>query len=72
MAASKRTSVYGGNPFLESDYLFRETVSKFLVVKDRPTTVSGRIPLDPSHLVLFFRSKVRTSRRSHLLLLRRS
>ncbi|KAF4576214.1 hypothetical protein EYR40_000453 [Pleurotus pulmonarius] len=57
VAASKRNTVYGGNSFLESDYLFKETVSRFLVVKDRPTTVSGRIPLDPSHLVLFFRSK---------------
>lgn len=48
---------------LQSDYAaehaLRTSVSRFLVAKARPFTASGRIPLDPSALVLFFRSKVR-------------
>lgn len=47
---------------LQSDYAaehaLRASVSRFLTAKARPFTASGRIPLDPSALVLFFRSKV--------------
>ncbi|KAJ7061715.1 hypothetical protein C8F01DRAFT_1286717, partial [Mycena amicta] len=39
----------------------RENVSKLIVAKTRPFSVSGRIPLDPAHLVLFFRAKTGTS-----------
>ena len=34
-------------------------VPPLLAAKARPFTVSGLIPLDPSNLVVFFRSKVR-------------
>jgi hypothetical protein len=48
---------------LQSDYAaqhaLRASVSRLLAAKARPFTASGRIPLDPSVLVLFFRSKVR-------------
>lgn len=48
---------------LQSDYAaehaLRASVSRFHAAKTRPITVSGRIPFDPSALVLFFRSKVR-------------
>ncbi|KAJ8496894.1 hypothetical protein ONZ45_g12271 [Pleurotus djamor] len=57
LSHSKRSSMVNGSHHLEDDYLFREHVSHFLAVKDMPMTVSGRIPLDPSHLLLFFRSK---------------
>jgi len=46
---------------LKSDYsaehALRTSVSRFLAARSRPFTASGRIPLDPSALVLFFRSK---------------
>ncbi|KAH7883117.1 hypothetical protein F5I97DRAFT_179657 [Phlebopus sp. FC_14] len=46
---------------LQSDYAaenaLRASVSRLIAAKARPFTVSGRIPLDPSALVLFFRSK---------------
>lgn len=41
------------------EYAFRESVSKLLLAKARPFAVAGRIPFDPSNLILFFRSKVR-------------
>jgi hypothetical protein len=42
----------------DPEFMYREHVSRLIGAKTRPFTVSGRIPLDPSHLVLFFRSKV--------------
>jgi hypothetical protein len=44
-------------PVLDPEFIYREHVSKLIGAKSRPFSVSGRIPLDPSHLVLFFRSK---------------
>ncbi|KAJ6493427.1 hypothetical protein C8R45DRAFT_900843 [Mycena sanguinolenta] len=44
-------------PTLDTEFIYREHVSKLIGAKSRPFSVSGRIPLDPSHLVLFFRSK---------------
>ncbi|KAJ7263624.1 hypothetical protein B0H12DRAFT_1012294 [Mycena haematopus] len=44
-------------PTLDAEFIYREHVSKLIGAKSRPFSVSGRIPLDPSHLVLFFRSK---------------
>ncbi|KAJ7752596.1 hypothetical protein B0H16DRAFT_1317447 [Mycena metata] len=44
-------------PTFDPELIYREHVSKLISAKTRPFTVSGRIPLDPSHLVLFFRSK---------------
>ena len=42
-----------------AEHALRGSVSRLLIAKARPFTASGRIPLDPSALVLFFRSKVR-------------
>ncbi|KIJ64912.1 hypothetical protein HYDPIDRAFT_111593 [Hydnomerulius pinastri MD-312] len=46
---------------LQSDYAaehaLRASVSRLIAAKARPFTISGRIPLDPTALVLFFRSK---------------
>ncbi|KAJ7175215.1 hypothetical protein C8R43DRAFT_599701 [Mycena crocata] len=44
-------------PAYDPEFMYREHVSKLIGAKARPFTVSGRIPLDPSHLILFFRSK---------------
>ncbi|KAJ7905875.1 hypothetical protein B0H13DRAFT_2508453, partial [Mycena leptocephala] len=44
-------------PAVDPEFIYREHVSKLIGAKSRPFSVSGRIPLDPSHLVLFFRSK---------------
>ena len=43
----------------DEEYAFHESVSKLLHAKARPFVVAGRIPFDPSKLVLFFRSKAR-------------
>ena len=42
----------------EDERVFQSSVARVLAAKTRPFTVSGRIPLDQSTLVLFFRSKV--------------
>ncbi|KAJ7082347.1 hypothetical protein C8R43DRAFT_909689 [Mycena crocata] len=44
-------------PAYDAEFMYREPVSKLIGAKTRPFSVSGRIPLDPSHLILFFRSK---------------
>ncbi|KAF8212612.1 hypothetical protein K438DRAFT_1565678 [Mycena galopus ATCC 62051] len=44
-------------PAVDAEFIYREAVSKLMGAKSRPFSISGRIPLDPSHLVLFFRSK---------------
>ncbi|KAJ7155686.1 hypothetical protein C8R46DRAFT_1041042 [Mycena filopes] len=44
-------------PAFDPEVMYREHVSKLIAAKTRPFTVSGRIPVDPSKLVLFFRSK---------------
>ncbi|KAF7350584.1 hypothetical protein MSAN_01618400 [Mycena sanguinolenta] len=58
---SRPPSAMGNRPPLEStldaEFIYRDHVSKLISAKSRPFSVSGRIPLDPSHLVLFFRSK---------------
>lgn len=42
----------------DNEQVLRASVSQLLAATTRPFTVSGRIPLDPAALVLFFRSKV--------------
>ncbi len=42
--------------------LFREHVSVLIAAKDSQFAVTGRIPIDPAQLVLFFRSKVMSPR----------
>lgn len=55
--ASKRPAVRR----MQSDYgaenSLRVSISRIIAAKARPFTASGHIPLDPSALVLFFRSK---------------
>ncbi|KZP20351.1 hypothetical protein FIBSPDRAFT_742497 [Athelia psychrophila] len=41
----------------DTEQVLRASVSQLLASTTRPFTVSGRIPLDPAALVLFFRSK---------------
>ncbi|KAJ7058740.1 hypothetical protein C8F01DRAFT_1370941 [Mycena amicta] len=50
-----------GSGGYDPEFVYRENVSKLIVAKTRPFSVSGRIPLDPAHLVLFFRAKTGTS-----------
>lgn len=42
----------------DNETAFRASVATLLSSKTRPFTVSGRIPVDPSVLTLFFRSRV--------------
>ncbi|KAF7297490.1 hypothetical protein MIND_00982800 [Mycena indigotica] len=51
----------GGGAAYDPEFVYRENVSKLIAAKTRPFSVSGRIPLDPAHLVLFFRAKTGTS-----------
>lgn len=44
-------------PPAEDEIAYREGVSRLLVARNRVATISGTIPLDPSHLILFFRTK---------------
>ncbi|KAI0795730.1 hypothetical protein C8Q75DRAFT_712221 [Abortiporus biennis] len=41
----------------ESEVAYRASISRLIVAKARPFSVSGRIPFDPVTLTLFFRSK---------------
>lgn len=43
----------------QDDVLLNQYVSALIAAKDRQFAITGSIPLDPSQLVLFFRSKVR-------------
>ena len=45
-------------PDYREENLYREHVSVLISAKDSQFAVSGRIPIDPAQLVLFFRSKV--------------
>lgn len=42
----------------DSEVVYRTRIARLIAAKARPFTVSGRIPVDPSNLTLFFRSKV--------------
>lgn len=48
--------------FGQDDGVFREDISALLAAKSRPFSVSGRIPIDPVQMQLFFRSAVRILR----------
>ncbi|KAG7445361.1 uncharacterized protein BT62DRAFT_191236 [Guyanagaster necrorhizus] len=41
----------------EEELIYRDHISRLLTAKTRVFSISGRIPLDPSQLVLFFRTK---------------
>ncbi len=43
----------------DNELVYRDHVSRLLAAKNTVFSISGRIPLDPSQLVLFFRTKVR-------------
>jgi hypothetical protein len=45
-------------PGYTEEMAHRENLANLLVAQQRPSMVSGRIPIDASELVLFFRSKV--------------
>ncbi|KDQ56563.1 hypothetical protein JAAARDRAFT_58859 [Jaapia argillacea MUCL 33604] len=45
------------NTEYETEQVFLASIANLLAAKARPFTVSGRIPLDPASLILFFRSK---------------
>lgn len=55
----KRPSARRQKSDYHAEHALRGSVLRLLTAKARPFTTSGRIPLDPSALVLFFRSKVR-------------
>ncbi|KAI3613020.1 hypothetical protein WG66_005307 [Moniliophthora roreri] len=52
--ATRRRSMH---PPADDEFAYRESVSRLLAARNRVSTVSGFIPLDPSHLILFFRTK---------------
>src|ERR1700749_4112578 len=52
----KRTSNRKSQSNYDNEQVLRTSVSRLIAAKTRPFTISGRIPLDPSSLVLFFRS----------------
>ncbi len=47
------------DPEHDSKAAYRAAISAVVSAKARPFAVSGRVPMDPAHLTLFFRSKVR-------------
>lgn len=57
-AHPKRALIRRQQSEYDSEHALRNSVARLLGAKSRPFTVSGRIPLDPAALVLFFRSKV--------------
>lgn len=44
----------------KDEQLYRDRVSDLIAAKDNQFSVTGRIPVDPAQLVLFFRAKVST------------
>jgi hypothetical protein len=57
---SKRPSARRLKSDYSAEHALRASVSRLIAARGRPFTASGRIPLDPTALVLFFRSKVRS------------
>jgi hypothetical protein len=53
-----RTAALRRDEYENNEQAFRDSVARLLTASTRPFAVSGLIPLDPSTLVLFFRSKV--------------
>ncbi|KAF9254530.1 hypothetical protein L218DRAFT_913216 [Marasmius fiardii PR-910] len=53
--ANKRRSV--AVTTTDDDIKYKESISRLLTASTRVSTISGYIPLDPSHLILFFRTK---------------
>lgn len=43
-------------PYIQDDNAFREDIAALLAARARPYSVSGRIPIDPTQMQLFFRS----------------
>jgi hypothetical protein len=58
-AYPKRSLARRSQPDFDGEQVLRTSVSRLIAARTRSFTVSGRIPLDSSALVLFFRSKVR-------------
>ena len=53
-----RRSIPPAEPGFDQALAFRDNVARLMAARSRPFSVCGRIPLDSSQLVLFFRSKV--------------
>ena len=51
-----------------NDALLQTSIANVIEAKARPFVVSGRIPVDPATLTLFFRTKVSSFRRAPILL----
>ncbi|KAI0752755.1 hypothetical protein C8Q80DRAFT_1303029 [Daedaleopsis nitida] len=47
----------GSDPEYDSQAAYRAAITAIISAKARPFAVSGRVPMDPTHLTLFFRSK---------------
>ena len=47
------------DPEYDSQAAYRAAIAAIVSTKARPFALSGRVPMDPTHLTLFFRSKVR-------------
>ena len=52
----------GSDPEYDSQAAYRAAIAAIVSAKAQPFAVSGRVPMDPSNLTLFFRSKVRRPR----------
>src|ERR1700676_2283008 len=57
-ANPKRSLARRAHSDYDNEHALRASVTSLIAAKTRLFTVSGRIPLDPANLVLFFRSKV--------------
>ena len=48
----------GSDPDYDPQAAYRAAIASIVSSKARPFTISGRVPMDPTNLTLFFRSKV--------------
>ncbi|PFH48326.1 hypothetical protein AMATHDRAFT_65747 [Amanita thiersii Skay4041] len=46
-----------GGVYAEEEAVYRESVARLLLARERPFSISGKIPVEVNELVLFFRSK---------------
>ena len=50
----------GSDPEHNKEATYRTAIAAVVSAKARPFAVAGRVPMDPAHLTLFFRSQVST------------
>ena len=58
-SAVKQPRRRGSDPEHDPKAAYRAAITAVMTSKARPFAVSGRVPMDPSNLTLFFRSQVR-------------